>query len=268
MEPLRSRLQLRSSLYDDPDGILDRAMLQVQQASDASDAGVSVTLLRNVVRMLQSASTGSEALAAVSSPVDAWAADGGSASGDGTAFAAKVRCACRTTVAPPIVAGTASSANTCCPSTHGRSNSRSLALTISHPFFHFHFCVMDSTLRVLVSCRPTPLFGPQTPGESGGLDGKRLHNLWAEVASLAFRRREGGILRQAAQVLACVSWDVTRNREMVLQQAESELLFAEGLARDVAAAAVAAPHGDEEAAGEQDAGDDDEADERKKVLCC
>ncbi len=100
------------------------------------------------------------------------------------------------------------------------------------------------------------------------MDGKRLHNLWAEVASLAFRRREGGILRQAAQVLACVSWDVTRNREMVLQQAESELLFAEGLARDVAAAAVAAPHGDEEAAGEQDAGDDDEADERKKVLCC
>ena len=72
MTPLLSRLQLRSSLYQEPDGLLDVAMLQCQQAADANDAGVSITLMRNVVKHLTAAASASPTLTLVTSPANPW----------------------------------------------------------------------------------------------------------------------------------------------------------------------------------------------------
>jgi hypothetical protein len=72
MEPLRHRLTLRTSLYQEPDGLLDVAMLQCQQATDANDSQVSITLLRNVAKHLTNAAAANPVLAAVSSPRNPW----------------------------------------------------------------------------------------------------------------------------------------------------------------------------------------------------
>jgi hypothetical protein len=125
-------------------------------------------------------------------------------------------------------------------------------------------CVCVCVLLFLVVSLPG---GVQPAGESAGLEGKRLHNLWAEVVRLAAKRQESTILRQAALIVRGVTWDVKLNREMVIQQADVDTLLAESLARDVnaaAATAAAARLGEEQ---EQEHEEDEEEDEeaRKKV---
>lgn len=65
MQPLLAQLKLRSSLYDDPNHHLDQATLLLQQATDAMDSQVSVTLLERVVKRLVAAAEADPRLSAI-----------------------------------------------------------------------------------------------------------------------------------------------------------------------------------------------------------
>jgi hypothetical protein len=107
----------------------------------------------------------------------------------------------------------------------------------------------------------------QPHGESGGLDAKRLHNLWTEVAKLAFKHQHSALVRQACLVVRGVTWDHRVNREMVIQQSEVDLLFAETMGRDVAATTDDIPSTVDGEHGNDDTEDAEDDEAQKRVSC-
>jgi hypothetical protein len=144
MAPLLAQLKLRSSLYDDPNNNLDQATLLLQQATDATDSQVSLTLLQRVVKRLVAAAEASPSLSAVSLGLSSGA-------------------------------------------------------------------------------------GSLSSGEASGVEGKRYVRLWADVTKLAAKHRHIGLVQSGANVVRQLSWRVDLSREMVILQAEVDLILADAL---------------------------------------
>lgn len=149
MAPLLAQLKLRSSLYDDPNNNMDQATLLLQQALDATDSQVSVTLLNRVVKRLIAAAEASPSLSAVSLGLSSGA-------------------------------------------------------------------------------------GSLTPGESSGIEGKRYVRLWADVTKLAAKHRHIDLVQSGAKVVRQLTWRVDVSREMIILQADVDLILAEALSTYIA----------------------------------
>lgn len=65
------------------------------------------------------------------------------------------------------------------------------------------------------------------PGEAGGVVGKRAVKLWADVARLAAVHKATDLVKLGAAIVRRLSWRPDVNREMIILQAEVDLLLAE-----------------------------------------
>ena len=76
--------------------------------------------------------------------------------------------------------------------------------------------------------------GSLLPGEAGGLLGKRYINMWIEVARLAGKHKATELVKRAAAVVRRLTWRLDVNREMIIRQADVDLILAAAVASEVA----------------------------------
>ena len=97
------------------------------------------------------------------------------------------------------------------------------------------------------------------PGEAGGIEGKRLVRLWLDAVRLAAKHRNTSIVAQGSRVIRRLTWRIDVNREMVIAQADVDLLLAEACVQDLAKVPLLEDDGVDDEEGEAEEAKVDEA---------
>ena len=203
--PMHRKLELRTSIYKEPDNAEEKALLQLEQAKEVSDVGLQRTLLQKSAALLElSLSMALEKGAAVP-PSSGGGGGGESVAGGSVATAASGKAADKGKAA---------------------GDKKGSAAVIEETFDP---APDPSTVNLDQVCDPANgiATGGLAPMEAPSQTLKRQTSLWFEIVTMAWSLRHVELVQRAALPVLANIWSHKNNREFVVMQVKAQFTLAE-----------------------------------------